>query len=161
MYAIPLEVNSICQAFSLTCGKVTLSCDNLGILSQLCCPKETISCSCKHANLLWVARLSSYISPSRLTLCMSTVAKTPTYSLSLWTTLLSFIQWLMTLPSSIFFLQSPRTSLVCPLIGESWSCSLCDGSKLTSDPHGPVIFSHFCRSTYPATISSLLWLSPG
>jgi len=28
-----------------------------------------------------------------------------------------------------------------PLAGESWSCSLHNGSKLTSDSHGPVLFS--------------------
>jgi len=52
MYAMLLAVRSICQAFSLPSGKVTLGCDNLGVLSQLRFPKEMASYSCKHADLI-------------------------------------------------------------------------------------------------------------
>ena len=56
MYAMLLAVRSICQAFSLPSGKVTLGCDNLGVLSQLQFPKEMVSCSCKHADLIWACQ---------------------------------------------------------------------------------------------------------
>jgi len=52
MHAMLLAVSSVCQAFSLPSGMLTLGCDNLGILSQLRYPKEIISCSSKHADLL-------------------------------------------------------------------------------------------------------------
>jgi len=58
-----------------------------------------------------------------------------------------------------------------PLAGKPWSCSLPDGFKLTSDPHGPVLlalsspqvqeyFSHFLF--LPMTAFSLVnWLAIG
>jgi len=56
MHAMLLAVHSICQAFSIPSGKVTLGCDNLGVLSQLWFHKETVSCSCKQANLIWACQ---------------------------------------------------------------------------------------------------------
>jgi len=52
MHTMLLAACSVCQAFSLPSGKITLACNNLGILLQLHYPKETISCSCKHTDLL-------------------------------------------------------------------------------------------------------------
>jgi len=99
MHAILLAVYSICQAFSLPSGMVTLGCNNIGILSQLCYPKRPSPAFANMPTCSWLAGLSTFISPSRMTLCMLIVAKTPTYPLRLWIALLSLIQWPVTLPN--------------------------------------------------------------
>jgi len=143
MHAILLAVCSICQAFSLPYGTVTLVCNNLGVLSQLQYTKETISYSCKHADLLWACQAI---------LCNIAIQVNFVHVLGHQDSQLLFkaLDHLAQLNSMAYITRQYlllAISMNIPslpvgsLARESWSCCLWDGSKLTSDPHGPILFS--------------------
>jgi len=188
MHAMLLAIQSICQAFSLTPGKVTLGCDNLGVISQLCYPKKTISCSCKHVDLLHASQGILCLLPIQVSIFhvrsnQDSQLQFPKETVSCSCKQADLIQAckallrLLPIYVSLVHVQGHQDSLlpfaaldciaqlnsmanelakkhlhlaisqgipslpVGPLFGESWSCSLSSGAKLTSNPHGLVLLS--------------------
>jgi len=142
--ALLLAVHSVCQAFSLPSGKITLGCDNLGILLQLHYPKETISCSCKHADLLWACHNLLHSLPVQVSLVHDQGHQDsllPFAALDHLAQLNSMADDLAKQHLLLAISKNIPSLPVGPLAGESWSCSLQDGFKLTSDPHGPILLA--------------------
>jgi len=144
MHAMLLATQSICTAFSLTSGKVTLGCDNLGVISQLRYPKETISCSCKHADLIRACQGILHLLPIQVSLVHvrgHQNSQLPFEALDRLAQLNSMADDLAKQHLLLAISQSIPSLPIGPLAGESWWCSLPNGTKLTSDPQSPVLFA--------------------
>jgi len=125
-------------------GKITLGCDNLGVLSQECYPKETIYCSCKHTNLLQACQailLHLPIQVDFVHVCSHQDSNLPFESLDLLAQLNSMAADLAKQHLCLAISKNISSLPIGSLAGKFRSCSLCNGSKLTSDPHAPVLFS--------------------
>jgi len=85
-HTILLAVYSICQAFSLPSGTVTLGFNNCGVLSQLHYPKETSPAPTSMLTCSGFARPSSSVSQNRSNLYMYMATKTLSHPSRLWTT---------------------------------------------------------------------------
>jgi len=103
-----------------------------------------VSCSCKHADLIWACQALLHLLPIPVTLVHvygHQDSLLPFASLDCLAQLNTMADKLAKKHFLLAISQGTPSLPVAPLVSEPWSCSLSSGAKLTSDPHGLVLFS--------------------